>query len=164
MVGVANDNSPKQVVLSGAQAALDAAAAAAKEAGAKRTFPLNVAGAYHSQLMAPAGEKLRANLGEAQIGAADLPVVANVNAQPHGADADGIRDLLVQQVSGTVRWRESMDHMFGALGVETCFEFGPGGVLKGLVRQNDRKKTCHTVLTVDDVKAAAEALSAASEA
>jgi [acyl-carrier-protein] S-malonyltransferase len=163
-VGVANDNSPKQVVLSGAQAAVDAAAEAAKAAGAKRTFPLNVAGAYHSTLMAPAGEKLRANLTAATVTAPAVPVIANVNAEPHGGDAETIRGLLVEQVSSTVRWRESMDRMFGELGVETCFEFGPGGVLKGLVRQNDRKKTCHTILTVDDVKAAAEALSATSEA
>ena len=74
-----------------------------------------------------------------------------------------MRDLLVKQVSGTVRWRESMSALF-ASGVEQCFEFGPGGVLKGLVRRNDKKKKCLTVATVEDVKAAAEALAAGSEA
>ncbi len=163
-VGIANDNAPRQVVLSGAAAALEAAVAKAKELGAKKAVPLNVAGAYHSALMAPAGERLRANLEQAGVSAPRVPVIANVTAEPHGDDPAAIRDLLVRQVSGTVRWRESMDRAFGALKVERCFEFGPGGVLKGLVRQNDRKKSCLSVATVDEVKAAAEALAAASGA
>ncbi len=151
-VGIANDNAPKQVVLSGATAALEAAAAKAKELGAKRAMPLNVAGAYHSALMAPAGESLRVDLAKASFQAPTMPVVANVTGQVH--DPATIADLLVQQVSSTVRWRESMNTIFG-LGVERCVEFGPGGVLKGLVRRNDRSKTCQTVLTVEDVKKAA---------
>jgi [acyl-carrier-protein] S-malonyltransferase len=162
-VGVANDNAPGQVVLSGSQQALDAAAAKAKELGAKRAMPLNVAGAYHSSLMAPAGVALAENLAKADFQAPKLPVISNVTAAPHGDDATVIRELLVQQVSSTVRWRESMTAIFD-LGVESCFEFGPGGVLKGLVRRNDRKKNCLTVATVEGVKAAAEALSATAEA
>lgn len=162
-IGLANDNSPKQVVLSGATEALEAAATKAKELGAKRTMPLNVAGAYHSSLMAPAGEQLADDLAKAAFTAPTLPVIGNRTAAPHGDDPDTIRRLLVEQVSGTVRWRESMDAIFG-MGVETCFEFGPGGVLKSLARQNDRKKTCHTVFTVDDVKAAAQALTALTSA
>jgi [acyl-carrier-protein] S-malonyltransferase len=162
-VGVANDNAPGQVVLSGAQEALDAAAAKAKELGAKRAMPLNVAGAYHSTLMAPAGEALSKDLAAATIQAPAVPVVSNVTAQPHTGEPDTMRDLLVQQVSSTVRWRESMGAIFD-LGVETCFEFGPGGVLKGLVRRNDRKKKCLTVSNVEGVKAAAEALGAAAGA
>lgn len=158
VVGIANDNAPGQVVLSGAKAALEAAAEKAKEIGARRAVPLNVAGAYHSQLMAPAGEKLAGDLASAVLTAPGVPVIANVNAQPHTADADAIRAALVQQVSSTVRFRESLGLMFEQ-GVERCFEFGPGAVLKGLVRRVDKKKTCLPVATVDQVKAAAEALS-----
>lgn len=162
-VGIANDNAPKQVVLSGEQAGLEVATEKAKELGVKRAIPLNVAGAYHSKLMAPAGEALRADLAAARFSEPSVPVFANVNAQAHTGDAEATRELLVQQVSGTVRFRESMAAMF-ELGVEKFFEFGPGGVLKGLVRQNDRKRKCTPIATVEDVKAAAEALATASEA
>ncbi len=162
-VGIANDNAPGQVVLSGAKEPLDAAAEKAKELGARRAMPLNVAGAYHSALMAPAGEALAEDLARATLKAPNMPVISNVTAEAHTGEAQTMRDLLVQQVSSTVRWRESMSAIF-ELGVERCFEFGPGGVLKGLVRRNDRKKTCMTILTVENVKAAAEALTAATEA
>lgn len=155
-VGVANDNAPAQVVLSGAKAALEAAVEKAKAIGAKRAIPLNVAGAYHSVLMKPAGEALGAELERAALTSPRVPVISNVTAEPH-ADAS-IRRLLVEQVSATVRWRESMARIFG-LGVDRCFEFGPGGVLKGLVRQNDKSKACATILSVDDVRAAAKELS-----
>jgi [acyl-carrier-protein] S-malonyltransferase len=158
-VGVANDNAPTQVVLSGAKAALEAAVEKAKALGAKRAVPLNVAGAYHSSLMKPAGDALKAELERATVGAPKVPVVSNVNAETHG-DAASIRRLLVEQVSATVRWRESMTRMFG-MGVTHCFEFGPGGVLKGLVRQNDKSKSCTSVVSVADVQAAAKELSAA---
>lgn len=161
-VGIANDNAPSQVVLSGAKAALDAAVEKAKALGAKRTIPLNVAGAYHSSLMQPAGEQLRPELERARLTAPRIPVVSNVTAELHGSDAAGIRKLLVEQVSATVRWRESMARMF-ALGVTQCYEFGPGGVLKGLVRQNDKSKSCTSVVTVADVKAAAAELAAAAK-
>lgn len=157
-VGIANDNAPAQVVLSGAKAALDAAVEKAKALGAKRTIPLNVAGAYHSELMKPAGEALRAELDRAQVTAPRVPVLSNVTADLHG-DPASIRRLLVEQVSATVRWRESMARMFG-MGVDRCFEFGPGGVLKGLVRQNDKSRACASILTVEDVKTAARELSA----
>ena len=131
----------------------------AKGLGAKRAVPLNVAGAYHSSLMKPAGDALKAELERAKVSAPRVPVVSNVTADVHG-DAASIRRLLVEQVSATVRWRESMARMFG-LGVTHCFEFGPGGVLKGLVRQNDKAKACTSVLSVADVQAAAKELSAA---
>ena len=159
VVGIANDNAPAQVVLSGARAALDAAAEQAKGLGAKRAVPLNVAGAYHSTLMAPAGEALRADLERAAVRAPRVPVISNVTAAPHEEDPAALRRRLVEQVSSTVRWRETMAHMFGQLGIERCFEFGPGGVLKGLVRQNDKSKSCTSVLTAADVKAAAAELS-----
>ncbi|MCA8921433.1 MAG: ACP S-malonyltransferase [Planctomycetes bacterium] len=157
VVGIANDNAPGQVVLSGAQAALEAATAKAKELGAKRAVPLNVAGAYHSQLMAPAGEKLARDLAAATWNLPRVPVIANVNAQPHTADPQEIQAALVQQVSSTVRFRESLELMF-SLGAERCFEFGPGGVLKGLVRRVDRSKSCLSLDTVEQVRAAADTL------
>ena len=104
-------------------------------------------------------ERMRTELEAATFSAAATPVVANVNAEDHPADAAAIRDLLVAQVSSTVRWRESMANLFGR-GVTRCFEFGPGGVLKGLVRQNDRSRTCLSVITVEGVQAAAKELSA----
>ena len=137
--------------------------AKAKELGVRKAVALNVAGAYHSELMVPAGEALLADLEAAGVQAPKIPVIGNVEAAAHGAEPAAIRALLVRQVSATVRWRESMAAMF-ALGVERCFEFGPGGVLKGLVRRNDRKKTCYAVLSVEDVKAAARELGAPSEA
>jgi [acyl-carrier-protein] S-malonyltransferase len=158
-VGVANDNAPTQVVLSGAKAALEAAVEKAKALGAKRAVPLNVAGAYHSSLMAPAGEALKADLAKVTVHAPKTPVVSNVTAEPHGADAATIRRLLVLQVSSTVRFRESLAKIFaaapGGFGVDRCVELGPGGVLKGIVRMNDKARACISVATVAEVKAAA---------
>lgn len=153
-VGVANDNAPTQVVLSGAKAALDAAVEKAKALGAKRAVPLNVAGAYHSSLMAPAGEALKADLAKVTVNAPKTPIVSNVTADLHGADAATIRRLLVEQVSSTVRFRESLSKIF-SLGVDRCVELGPGGVLKGIVRMNDKARSCTSVATVAEVKAAA---------
>lgn len=155
-VGLANDNAPGQVVISGEKKALDAAAEKAKGLGAKRTIPLAVAGAYHSALMAPAGERLRADLAKARFAAPTVPVLANVTAAPHGAP-DEIRARLVEQVSGTVRFRESLARAVD-MGVTRFVELGPGGVLKGLVRANDRKLECLSAMTVDEVKAVAAAL------
>lgn len=153
-VGVANDNAPTQVVLSGAKAALEVAVEKAKALGAKRAVPLNVAGAYHSALMAPAGEALKADLAKVTVNAPRTPIVSNVTADLHGADPATIRRLLVEQVSSTVRFRESLSKIF-ALGVDRCVELGPGGVLKGIVRMNDKARSCTSVATVAEVKAAA---------
>lgn len=158
-VGVANDNSARQVVLSGEQEALDRVAAKAKEAGARRLFPLTVAGAYHSKLMAPAGERLADELARVKITAPRVPVIANVLAAAYGSesavDVGGeIAARLVEQVSGTVRWRESMSRL-SELGVTEAVELGPGGVLKGLMRQNVRAITTHSAMTADEVRAVA---------
>lgn len=155
-VGVANDNSPTQVVLSGECEALEAAAAKVKEAGAKRLFPLKVAGAYHSALMAPAGEKLSAELDSITFNPPKVTVLANIDAKPY--DVASAKDKLVQQVSGTVRWRESMAQL-KAMDVQSALELGPGGVLKGLMKKNDRSIECLSAATAEDVKAAAEAWS-----
>lgn len=156
LVGLANDNAPGQVVISGEKAALDAAVEKAKALGAKRVFPLNVAGAYHSTLMAPAGERLKADLARAKVSAPTLPVLANVTSGPHGSP-DEIRARLVEQVSGTVRFRESLARAVD-MGVTRFVELGPGGVLKGLVRANDKKLECLSAMTVDEIKSVATAL------
>jgi [acyl-carrier-protein] S-malonyltransferase len=152
-LGLANDNAPGQVVLSGEKKALDAAVAKAAELGCKRTVPLNVAGAYHSSLMAPAGERLRGDLAKARVQPPQVPVLANVTAAPHGSP-DEIRARLVEQVAGTVRLRESIARA-QEMGVNRFVELGPGGVLRGIVRANSRDLQCKTAMTLDEVKAAA---------
>ena len=152
-VGVANDNSPNQVVLSGESAALEIASAKVKEAGARRLLPLKVAGAYHSRLMAPAGEKLKLELETVTFQEPKLTVLANIDAEPYTVAT--AKDKLVQQVSSTVRWRESMATL-KSFEVESALELGPGGVLKGLMKKNDRAITCLSAATVEDVKAAAQ--------
>lgn len=155
-VGVANDNSPTQVVLSGESEALEVASAKVKEAGARRMFPLKVAGAYHSSLMKPAGEKLRAELDSVTFSEPKVKVLANIDATAY--DAASAKEKLVQQVSGTVRWRESMAQL-KAMGVERALELGPGGVLKGLMKKNDRSIDCASAATAEDVQAVAQAWS-----
>jgi [acyl-carrier-protein] S-malonyltransferase len=153
-VGVANDNSPKQVVLSGESEALQAVAARAKEAGARRLFPLKVAGAYHSALMTDAGEKLKVELEKVTFHEPKVTVLANIDTAAYSADTAS--DKLVKQVSGTVRWRESMT-LLKALEVDSALELGPGGVLKGLMKKNDRSISCLSAMTASEVKAAAQA-------
>ncbi len=132
-IGVSNLNSPGQVVISGEIAAIDEAEKAAGDFGIKRAVRLRVAGAFHSSLMAPAGEKLAIAIKEVDIRRPRVPVVSNVTAQPHG-EADSIADLLVRQVSNTVRWEGSMRWML-QLGVEKFYEFAPSKVLTGLMKK-----------------------------
>jgi [acyl-carrier-protein] S-malonyltransferase len=153
-VGVANDNSPKQVVMSGEAQALELAAGKAKEAGARRTLPLKVAGAYHSVLMIGAGEVLREALASVRFSEPKVTVLANIDAEPYTSASAAKK--LVAQVSGPVRWRESMAKL-RAMEVESALELGPGGVLKGLMKKNDRAISCLSAATVEEVKAAAKA-------
>ncbi len=130
---VANDNGGGQIVISGHRAAIERAMAAAKEAGAKRAIALQVSGPFHSSLMAPAAAEMREALAAVDIRAPRIPVVANVTAAPHG-DPDSIRERLVDQITGTVRWRESVEWLVGQ-GVTRFVELGAGKVLAGLVRR-----------------------------
>jgi len=134
-IGVSNLNSPGQVVISGEIAAIDEAEKAAGDFGIKRAVRLRVAGAFHSSLMAPAGEKLAIAIKEVYIRKPRVPVVSNVTAQPHG-EADSIADLLVRQVSNSVNWEGSMRWMLGK-GVEKFYEFAPSKVLAGLMKKID---------------------------
>lgn len=131
----ANDNAPGQVVVSGHKAAVERAIALATEKGARRAVLLPVSAPFHCALMAPAAEVMAKALAEAKISAPAVPVVANVKAEAVSDPAE-IRDLLVRQVTGTVRWRESVQWM-KAQGVERLVEAGAGKVLAGLAKRID---------------------------
>ena len=133
VLAVANDNAPGNVVVSGQWPALERLPSAAKELGAKRVIPLNVGGAFHSPLMAPAVEVFEPHLAAAPLRDPAIPVVANATAEPV-SDADELRRLLARQLTGRVRWTESVRRM-AALGVDTFIEVGPGTVLSGLIKR-----------------------------
>lgn len=136
-VSMANDNCPGQAVISGHAAAVDAAVAAARSAGAKRAVPLAVSAPFHCSLMAPAGERLAAVLEGIGINAPQVPVVANVDAEVHG-DGPLIVDRLVRQVSAPVLWQDCVRKLID-LGGTHFVEIGPGKVLSGLMRRIDRQ-------------------------
>src|SRR5918999_544162 len=127
VLAVANDNAPGNVVVSGEWTALERLPAAAKELGAKRVLPLNVGGPLPSPLVGPAVETFQPHLAAAPLRDPAIPVVANATAEPVSA-AEELRELLARQLTGRVRWTESVRRM-AALGVDTFIEVGPGTVL-----------------------------------
>jgi [acyl-carrier-protein] S-malonyltransferase len=129
----ANYNGGGQVVIAGHKGAVERAMALAKQKGAKLVKALSVSAPFHSALMAPAAEKLRAELARVTVGALRVPVVANVTAEPN-SDAARVKELLYQQVTGSVRWEQSMLRL-AALGVDEAYEVGPGSVLAGLMKR-----------------------------
>lgn len=135
-VNIANLNCPGQIVISGAADKINAACELAKEKGAKRALPLTVAGAYHSPLMESAQPKLQAALDGIDIQTPRVPVYANVSALPHGEPAD-IRARLVEQVTGSVRWEDSIRGLL-ADGFTRFIELGPGNALTGFMRRIDK--------------------------
>lgn len=135
-VALANLNCPGQLVVSGEAHKIMKAVELAKTKGAKRAIPLVVAGAYHSPLMASAQPKLRVELAKANIATPNVPVISNVNAQPHGSPA-GINERLVEQVTSSVRWEASMRHLL-AHGFTRFIEFGPGAALSGFMKRIDK--------------------------
>lgn len=152
----ANDNDPGQVVVSGHKAAVERAVELAKEKGAKRAVLLPVSAPFHCSLMQPAADVMAEALDKVDIERPAVPLVANVRAQAI-SDPATIRSLLVEQVTGSVRWRESVAWMSGE-GVTEIYEIGAGKALSGMVRRIDRAIACTAVGTPDDVKAAAEKL------
>jgi [acyl-carrier-protein] S-malonyltransferase len=152
---VANDNDPSQVVISGHRGAIERAVALAKEMGAKRAIMLQVSAPFHCPLMQPAADAMEKALAEARIDAPLVPLFANVTAAPV-ADAATIRRLLVEQVTGIVRWRESVLAMHAA-GVERFVEFG-GKVLTPMVKRIAPDATGTSVVTMDDVEALVKVL------
>jgi [acyl-carrier-protein] S-malonyltransferase len=157
-VGVANLNSPGQIVISGERARVEQLVEALKTEGV-RVIPLQVAGAYHSSLMAPAAEKLEEALDATSFsGTLRFPVISNVNAAPHTGPGE-MRTLLRQQVVGSVRWEESMREMI-ALGAEPFLELGPGKVLSGLMRRIDRSVKVHRVEDPETLEATVSEMTA----
>ena len=152
---VANDNDPTQVVISGARAAIERAVAIAKDHGAKRALLLPVSAPFHCPLMQPAADAMEKALAEVAIQAPLVPVYANVTAAPV-ADPATIRTLLVEQVTGMVRWRESVLAMFDG-GVHEFVELG-GKVLGGMVKRISPDATVTSVVTMDDIEALVKAL------
>ena len=148
---VANDNAPGQVVLSGNTVAVERAGERAREAGARRVVRLDVGGAFHSPLMGPAAEEMADILQDLPLLAPRPPVVANVTAAPT-ADAAGIRRLLFEQITGRVRWRESVVAMVAA-GTDTMAEVGAGKVLTGLSRRIAPELATFAVETPEEVEA-----------
>jgi [acyl-carrier-protein] S-malonyltransferase len=147
---VANDNDPGQVVLSGHKGAIDRAIEMAKEMGAKRAVPLPVSAPFHCPLMQPAAEAMGDALSYVVLDDPKVPVFANVTAQPE-RDPDTIRNLLVEQVTGMVRWRESVGNMFDA-GVEKFVEIG-GKVLGPMVKRIAPDAKVTSVISIEDVEA-----------
>jgi len=152
----ANDNDPGQVVVSGHKAAVERAVELAKAKGAKRAVLLPVSAPFHCALMQPAAEAMTAALSEVEVKSPAVPLVANVRATAVSDPAE-IRKLLIEQVTGSVRWRESVQYMSGE-GVTEIWEIGAGKALSGMIRRIDREITCRAVGTAEDAAAAAASL------
>ncbi|MGA0280746.1 MAG: ACP S-malonyltransferase [Paracoccaceae bacterium] len=147
----ANDNDPAQVVVSGHKAAVERAVELAKEHGAKRAVLLPVSAPFHCSLMSPAAAVMKEALSEATIISPSVPVVSNVKAQAV-SDPDEIRELLIQQITGSVRWRESVMWM-AQNDVSEIWEIGAGKALSGMVRRIDRDVECKNIATPEDIRA-----------
>lgn len=155
-VQMANLNSAAQIVLSGDRALIDIAAERCSQAGAKKTVVLNVAGAFHSNLMQSAADKLTAFLETLEFKAPRIPVIANVTASPHG-DPESIRRTMIAQVTQSVDWLGSIE-WFSANGISAYVEAGPGRVLSGLIKRIDRGAELANVQDVQSLDKTAEAL------
>jgi [acyl-carrier-protein] S-malonyltransferase len=156
-VDVANINAPGQIVLSGTVAGIDVALAKAKEFGIRRAIKLNVAGAYHSRLMQSAKDKLASQLAATPVQSPTLPVVCNFSASVV-AEAAEIRSTLESQVTGTVRWAESIQALI-AMGHRNFLELGPGKIIAGLLGKIDKDVVVHSIEDLPSLEAAVEALS-----
>ncbi|MBK1636172.1 [acyl-carrier-protein] S-malonyltransferase [Rhodovulum adriaticum] len=156
VVQAANDNDPGQVVISGHVAAVERAVALAKGQGAKRAVMLPVSAPFHCALMEPAARVMAEALSDVAIEAPHVPVVTNVRAEAV-SDPDTIRALLIEQVTGSVRWRESVAWMAGQ-GVTEIWEVGAGKALSGMVRRIDRSVATRQVGGPDEVTAAVESM------
>ena len=151
VVAVANDNGGGQVVISGHKDAVARAGEAAKARGCKRAMPLPVSAPFHCPLMQPAADAMQEALGKVSLGTPIVPLIANVLASEVTNPAD-IKQRLVEQVTGLVRWRESVQYM-KANGVDTLVECGTGKVLSGLVKRIDREMTGLALNTPADIEA-----------
>lgn len=153
---IANDNGGGQLVISGSKPAVEVAARLATEKGAKRALMLSVSAPFHSALMGPAADAMREALAGVSVKAPVVPVIANVRAAPV-SDPQEIARLLVEQVTGQVRWRETVE-WFAANNVSTLYEVGSGKVLTGLARRIDKSVTGIAINTPADIDSALAAL------
>ncbi|MDC9701808.1 MAG: ACP S-malonyltransferase [Alphaproteobacteria bacterium] len=154
---VANDNGPEQVIISGLSSAVEHAIQLANDRGVKRVVPLDVSAPFHCSLMSPAAEIIAEALERIEIHPATVDVIPNVLASPVRAPSV-IRSCLVEQMTETVRWRESLSFMLEQ-GVRAFYELGCGKVLSGLVRSMDRDVSAFPVCTPKQIETAAKLLS-----
>ena len=152
----ANDNDPGQVVISGHKNAVDQTIELAKDAGAKRAVLLPVSAPFHCSLMQPAADIMAKALNDIKLEDPNVPLVANVRANEQN-NGDMIKDLLIEQVTGSVRWRESIEFM-SSKGVSEVFEIGAGKALSGMVRRINREISVNQVFDTSSVHAAASKL------
>ena len=155
---VANDNAPGQIVISGTKSAMDRAVKLAPEHGIRRAVPLPVSAPFHCALMQPAADRMAEALEEFTLNPPLAPIVSNVMAAPVTDPAE-IKSLLVRQVTGVVRWRESVAYMVDH-GAETLFEIGAGRVLTGIAKRVRAKADARSIGSPDEVKAFGEWLKA----
>lgn len=148
-VEVSNYNCPGQIVIAGDREPVEAAAAAAKEAGARRCIPLKVSGPFHTSLLKPAGDALRERLSGLELGEMRVPVLFNTLGREMG-EGDTIVSLLERQVQSSVRMEDTICRL-ADLGVDRIIEIGPGKVLSGLVRKTAKELSCTPVETVEDL-------------
>ena len=155
-VWIANYNCPGQIVISGRKAAVEEACEKLKAAGAKRAIMLNVSGPFHSGMLVGAGEKLGKVLENVEIHKPVIPYAANVTAQ-YVTEAQPVKDLLVKQVSSSVKWQQCVETML-ADGVDTFIEIGPGKTLAGFMKKIDRSVKTLNVEKLEDIEKVVEAL------
>jgi len=155
-VQLANINCPGQIVISGSTEGVRLASKQAKQEGAKRVIPLEVSGPFHSKLMQPAAEHLKAELSKINICNAAVPVIANVTASPM-VDADEIKEKLVEQLYSPVLWQTTIEKLID-LDVDTFVEIGPGKVLSGLVKKVNRKLITFSINDEESLHTTLEAL------
>lgn len=155
-VSIANYNCPGQIVITGEEQAVQAAAQKLTEAGAKRCVPLKVSGPFHSALLVGAGEKLAKALEDVEIHDIRIPYIANVTAD-YVRDKNEVKSLLQQQVSSSVKWQQTVERMI-VDGVDTFVEIGPGRTLSGFMRKINRDMKVYNVEKVEDLEKLSELL------
>lgn len=158
-VWIANYNCPGQIVITGYKAPVEEASKALQEAGAKRVLPLNVSGPFHSPLMQPAGEGLKEIFAGMKMSPLKVPYVTNVTAE-YVDDIAQTAELLIRQVSSSVRWQQSVEKMIAA-GVDTFVEIGPGRTLNGFLRKIDRQVKGYNIRTWEEMQKVCEELAQA---
>ena len=149
-VRIAKYNCPGQVVITGAKAAVEEASKKLKDAGARKVISLNVSGPFHSAMLETAGEELAGELEKVEWSALTIPYVTNVTGE-YVTDSAETKGLLAKQISSSVRWQQSVEHMIVS-GVDTFVEIGPGKTLAGFMRKINRDVKVYNIQTVEDVE------------